>query len=117
MIRPYAAAFLILYLALKLANAGTAVTADLSPFAFRPLSEALTCAIELTVLWTLSRNAAPAPAHLAAVRPAAPDQHFEQGRFACPDAAYRGLPRWRAGGSCFSRIANGCRAAGASAKC
>ena len=56
MIRPYVVAFLVLYVALKLANAGTAFAAELPPFAFRPLSEALACAVELTVLWTFVRR-------------------------------------------------------------
>ena len=49
--------FLLLWLVVKSANAGTAVHAGLPPLAFRPATEAAALAIECVGFWVFARRA------------------------------------------------------------
>lgn len=55
--RAYLWRFLLLWVAGKIANAGTAIVAELPPLAFRPGTELVACAVELVVLWAFIRRA------------------------------------------------------------
>jgi hypothetical protein len=55
--RSYLRRFVVLWVAGKVANAGTAAVVGLPPLAFRPATELAVCAIELAILVAFIRRA------------------------------------------------------------
>jgi hypothetical protein len=55
--RSYLRRFILLWIAGKIANAGTAAVAELPPLGFRPGTELVVCALELAILVAFIRRA------------------------------------------------------------